>query len=59
MESVTATRMGEKPRVVKDYANLGTLRELWDYLELFYFLAWRDVKVRYKQTVLGVLWAII
>ena len=49
----------ENPRVVKDYANLGTIRELWDYRELFYFLAWRDMKVRYKQTVLGVLWAVI
>lgn len=37
----------------------GTIRELWRYRELFYFLAWRDVAVRYKQTVLGVLWAII
>lgn len=35
------------------------LKELWDYRELFYFLAWRDVKVRYKQTALGVLWAIL
>jgi len=31
--------------------------ELWQYRELLYFLAWRDIKVRYKQTVLGVLWA--
>jgi len=31
--------------------------ELWEYRELLYFLVWRDVKVRYKQTVLGVLWA--
>lgn len=37
----------------------GTARELWSYRELFYFLAWRDVKVRYKQTILGVLWAVI
>lgn len=35
------------------------LRELWDYRELVYFLVWRDVKVRYKQTALGALWAII
>lgn len=42
-----------------DDAKLGMLRELWDYRELFYFLTWRDVKVRYKQTVLGVLWAVI
>ena len=35
------------------------LRELWEYRELLYFLVWRDVKVRYKQTVLGASWAII
>jgi len=35
------------------------IRELWDYRELAYFFAWRDLKVRYKQTLFGVLWAII
>src|SRR5215813_6106485 len=35
------------------------LRDLWAYRELLYFLTWRDVKVKYKQTVLGVAWAII
>jgi lipopolysaccharide transport system permease protein len=35
------------------------LGELWEYRELLYFLVWRDVKVRYKQTVLGAAWAII
>src|SRR5216684_2589659 len=35
------------------------LRDLWEYRELFYFLVWRDVKVRYKQTALGAAWAII
>jgi lipopolysaccharide transport system permease protein len=35
------------------------LKELWEYRELLYFLIWRDVKVRYKQTVLGGAWAII
>jgi lipopolysaccharide transport system permease protein len=35
------------------------LGELWEYRELFYFLIWRDVKVRYKQTALGATWAII
>ena len=35
------------------------LRELWEYRELLYFFIWRDVKVRYKQTVLGAAWAII
>jgi lipopolysaccharide transport system permease protein len=34
-------------------------RDLWRYRELFYFLAWRDVLVRYKQTVIGVLWAVV
>lgn len=34
-------------------------KDLWHYRELFYILSWRDVKVKYKQTVLGVLWAII
>lgn len=34
-------------------------RELWAYRELIYFLTWRDIKVRYKQTLLGVLWAVI
>jgi lipopolysaccharide transport system permease protein len=34
-------------------------RELWHYHELLYFLAWRDIKVRYKQTLLGVAWAIL
>ena len=34
-------------------------RELWQYRELIYFFVWRDIKVRYKQTVLGAAWAII
>ncbi|MBI3583578.1 MAG: ABC transporter permease [Nitrospinae bacterium] len=35
------------------------LAELWKYRELLYFLTWRDIKVRYKQTVIGAAWAII
>jgi lipopolysaccharide transport system permease protein len=35
------------------------LRELWEYRELIYFLMWRDIKVRYKQTALGAAWAVI
>src|SRR5881296_2562666 len=35
------------------------LRELWTYRELVYFLTWRDIKVRYKQTALGVIWAVL
>lgn len=35
------------------------LRDVWAYKELLYFLTWRDIKVRYKQTILGAAWAII
>lgn len=34
-------------------------KELWEYRELFYFFSWRDIKVKYKQTYLGILWALI
>ena len=40
------------------WSSLG-LEELWQYRELLYFLTWRDIKVRYKQTILGAAWAII
>jgi len=35
------------------------LRELWAFRELIYFLTWRDIKVRYKQTALGIIWAVL
>lgn len=35
------------------------LKEVWGYRELLYFLVWRDVKVRYKQTAIGVLWVVL
>ena len=35
------------------------LKELWRYREMLFFLAWRDIKVRYKQTVLGAAWAVL
>jgi len=44
----------EVGRVEKNY-----WRDLWRYRELFYFLAWRDILVRYKQTVIGIAWALI
>ncbi len=44
----------EPGRAAKQY-----WRDLWRYRELFYFLAWRDILVRYKQTVVGVAWAVI
>lgn len=45
-----------EPRGYWSSFNLG---DLWRYRELFYFLTWRDVKVRYKQTALGAAWAIL
>src|SRR5262245_12301061 len=36
-----------------------TLRALWEYREVLYFLIWRDLKVRYRQTAIGATWAII
>ena len=44
----------EPGRTEKNY-----FRDLWRYRELFYFLSWRDILVRYKQTVIGVAWAVI
>lgn len=45
-------------RPKKGWQQLG-LKDLWQYRELLYFLCWRDIKVRYKQTALGVAWAIV
>jgi len=45
-----------KPK--KGLAGLNS-KELWSYRELFYFFAWRDIKLRYKQTFFGISWAII
>ena len=66
--------LGQKPRDATDSSNSGSERvlilepgraernywsDLWHYRELFVILAWRDVSVRYKQTVIGVAWALI
>lgn len=40
-------------------ANLLYLRDFWNYRELFFTLAWRDIVVRYKQTAVGILWSLI
>jgi lipopolysaccharide transport system permease protein len=45
-------------RPSKRYVSVN-LKEIWHYRELLYFLAWRDVKVRYKQTGLGIAWAVL
>lgn len=39
--------------------SLKDIKELWQYRELLYFFSWRDLKVRYKQTFIGVLWAVL
>jgi lipopolysaccharide transport system permease protein len=54
-----AERAGAAEAVIRARRGWGALelRELWGYRELLFFLAWRDVKVRYQQTALGVAWA--
>jgi lipopolysaccharide transport system permease protein len=58
----TAVRAAAVPHLViepsRSWVALN-LRDLWQYRELLYFLTWRDVKVRYKQTALGAAWAVI
>lgn len=52
---------GEAVTIIQPSRGLMSLNlgELWEYRELLYFLTWRDIKVRYKQTVLGASWAIL
>lgn len=52
--AVSTTRI-EPPRGWFDLR----LKELWSYRELLYFFVWRDVKIRYKQTAIGVLWVVL
>ncbi len=47
-----------KIKPTKGFLNI-ELKELWRFKELFYFLAWRDIKVRYKQTSMGIAWAVL
>jgi lipopolysaccharide transport system permease protein len=55
LPSVLATVRIEPPRGWLELR----LREVWDYRELLYFFVWRDVKVRYKQTVIGIAWVVL
>jgi len=52
-------RSSEETVIVAGRSGRRYLRDLWQYRELFLFLAWRDLLVRYKQTVVGVAWSII
>jgi len=62
VETQTRAASGGGPTLViepkKGWAHL-ELRELWAYRELLYFLAWRNILIRYKQAVLGVAWAVL
>ena len=58
----SAPSLPEEPLVVIEPSSPWVainLRDLWTYRELIYFLTWRDLKVRYKQTILGVGWVVI
>ena len=58
----TTFHLPDEPLVVIQASskwNLINLKDIWSYRELLFFLTWRDVKVRYKQTILGAAWAIL
>jgi lipopolysaccharide transport system permease protein len=60
-DTATLPASATKLTIVDPSSGWAALRlgELWDYRELLFFLIWRDVKVRYKQTALGVAWAVL
>lgn len=52
--------MKRKPIIIEGgQPSRNYFQDLWNYRELFYILSWRDLNVRYKQTIIGVLWAVI
>jgi lipopolysaccharide transport system permease protein len=62
LPSLHAPQLPDEPLCVVEARRSGVsinLKDLWIYRELLYFLVWRDVKIRYKQTVLGAAWAIL
>ncbi len=62
LPSLHAPQLPDEPLFVVEARKSGVginLKELWTHRELLYFLVWRDVKIRYKQTLLGAAWAII
>lgn len=54
METPKADELVIRPRRGFEPLNVA---ELWEFREVFFFLTWRDLKVRYKQTLLGIAWA--
>ncbi len=62
MAAINQNQTTEIPLVILRPArgwSLINLRDLWNYRELIFFMTWRDLKVRYKQTILGIGWAVI
>ena len=61
IESPAIQKPEDEITLIKPSKGWGSLnlRELWVYRELIYFLTWRDLKVRYKQTALGAGWAVL
>jgi lipopolysaccharide transport system permease protein len=57
----TSVHWVAKPLVIEPTSGLASLRlrAVWEYRELLYFLVWRDLKVRYRQTALGALWVVL
>jgi lipopolysaccharide transport system permease protein len=51
--------MSSRLIIEAEHAELAYWSDLWRYRELFFFLSWRDIVVRYKQTTIGILWALI
>lgn len=60
-QATVSTRSSEEVIILRPSRGWGALNlgDLWKYRELIYFLTWRDIKVRYKQTILGAAWAIL
>ncbi|HZD55474.1 MAG TPA: ABC transporter permease [Anaerolineales bacterium] len=60
-QATVSTRSSEEVIILRPSRGWGSLNlgDLWKYRELIYFLTWRDIKVRYKQTILGAAWAIL
>ena len=61
MKALKVTKPADPPELIIEAgrAEKQYWKDLWRYRELFYFLAWRDILVRYKQTVIGIAWALI
>jgi len=59
ISQTTALKEQKESIVDAERRALFDLQEIWNYKELFYFFTWRDIKIKYKQTVLGFLWAIL